>query len=116
MQPRRRAFIIDIERAAPLGERAVVDDGAAGRRDALADAIGEGRGALAVEVAFQTVADGLVQQNAGPSRPEHHGHGPAGAGDRLQIHQRLTHGFASERERSICSHEIGERVSATAPA
>jgi hypothetical protein len=43
-------------------------------RDALADQAGEGARLLAVEVAFQPVADRLVQQDAGPARAEHHGH------------------------------------------
>ena len=29
---------------------------------------------LAVEVGFQAVADGFVQQDAGPARPQHHFH------------------------------------------
>jgi hypothetical protein len=48
----------------------------------LADAAGEGRGALAVEVALQAVADGLVQQDAGPAGPSTTVISPAGAGRR----------------------------------
>ena len=68
------AFIIDIERAAPVGQGAVVQYRDAFGRHALADAATEGAGALAVEIAFQAVADGLVQQDAGPARAEHHSH------------------------------------------
>ena len=48
--------------------RAVVDHGDAGRRDALADAVREGRRLLAIEVALEAVADRLVEQDAGPAR------------------------------------------------
>ena len=49
---------------------------------------GERAGALAVEVALQPVADGLVQQDAGPAGAEHHGHLAGRRGARLQVGQR----------------------------
>ena len=49
----------------------------------------ERRGLLAVEVALQAVADRLVQQDAGPARPEDHGHLAGRRVDRVQVHQRL---------------------------
>jgi hypothetical protein len=52
---RRRALVVDVERAAPRRDRAVVDDGAELGRDARADAVRERRRALAVEVAFEAV-------------------------------------------------------------
>ena len=48
-----------MSRAAPVGDRAVVEHGHALGRHALADAAAEGAAALAVEVAFQAVAHGL---------------------------------------------------------
>src|SRR2546425_8276523 len=42
--------------------------------DLLAHPSGERRGSLAVEVALEAVADGLVEQDARPARPEHDGH------------------------------------------
>src|SRR5580692_4692084 len=74
----RRAFIVDVQRAAPARQRAVIDDGAGFGGHALADAIRKGRGALAIEIALESMADGLVQQHAGPARPEHDGHGASG--------------------------------------
>ena len=71
---RRIALVVDVERTAAVGHRAVVDDGDARCGDALADAAGEGAGALAVEIAFEAVADGLVQQDARPAGAEHDGH------------------------------------------
>jgi hypothetical protein len=68
------AFVVDVERAAPVGNGAVVQHRDALGRDALADASAECARALAVEVALQPVADRLVQQDAGPARPQHHRH------------------------------------------
>jgi hypothetical protein len=68
------ALVVDRERPAAIRNRAVVDDSDARRGNALADAAAEGRRALAIEVAFQAVADRLVQQDAGPARPEHDAH------------------------------------------
>ncbi len=85
----RRAFVVDRQRAAALLDRAVVDDGDARRRDALADPAGEGRGALAVEIAFEPVADRFVEQHAGPAGAEHDRHLAGRRGDRLEVDQRL---------------------------
>ena len=78
-----------VERAAPVADRAVVDHGDAGRRDALADPARKGRGALAVEIALEAVADRLVQQHARPAGAEHHRHLARRRGDRFEVHQRL---------------------------
>jgi hypothetical protein len=72
----RGAFVVDAERAA--AGVTVVDD-------ALADPAGKGAGALAVEVAFQAVADRLVKHDARPARPEQHRHLSRGRRDRVQI-------------------------------
>ena len=48
-------------------DRPIIDDGNAGGGDPLADAAGECRGALAVEIALEPVPDCLVQQDAGPA-------------------------------------------------
>src|SRR5713101_8322679 len=47
----RRAFVVDVETTAAVGDRAVVDDCTERARDRLADAAGECRDALAVEIA-----------------------------------------------------------------
>ena len=86
---RRRALVVDGERAAAVGERAVIDHGDAGRGDHVAHHLGEHRGLLAVEVAFQPVADRLVPQHARPARPQHDRHLAGGRRDRLQVDQRL---------------------------
>ena len=85
----RRAFVVDGQRAAALVDRAVVDNRDAGRRDAFADAAGEGRGALAVEIAFEAVADRFVEQHAGPAGAEHDRHFAGRRGDRFEVDQRL---------------------------
>ncbi len=68
------AFVVHVDGAAAAGHAAVVDDGDFGRGDLLADEAGEGGGLLAVEVGFEAMADGLVQQNAGPAGAEHDFH------------------------------------------
>jgi hypothetical protein len=50
---------------------------------------GKGDCALAVEVAFQPVADRLVQQDAVPAGAQHHVHLAGRAGDRVEVDQRL---------------------------
>src|SRR5262249_39112384 len=64
---RGRALVVDVQRAAPRGDRAVVDDGAELRRDARPDAVRERGRALAVEVALEPVAHRLVQEDARPA-------------------------------------------------
>ena len=87
----RRAFVVDRERAAAALDRAVVDHGDALGRDLLAHQAGEGRGLLAVEVAFEAVADGFVQHHAGPARAEHDVHLAGRRRHRIEIEQRLAH-------------------------
>jgi hypothetical protein len=76
----RGALVVHVEGTAPVGQGAVVHHGDAVGGHPLADAAGKGGGALAVEVALQAVADGFVQQDAGPAGAQHHGHGAGGGG------------------------------------
>ena len=85
----RRALVVDGQRPAPAGDGAVVHHRHARRRHPLADAAGEGRRALAVEVALQPVADRLVQQHARPAGPHHHVHLAGRAGDGVEVDQGL---------------------------
>ena len=79
------AFVVEVERAAAVADGAVVDHGAQRARDLLSDAAAEGGGALAVEVGFEAVADGFMQQDAGPAGSEHHGHLAGGRFDGVQL-------------------------------
>ena len=90
--PRRIAFVVDRQRAAPVDDGAVVDDGDSLGRHALADAAGESRAALAVEVALQPVADRLVEQNARPAGAQHHRHAAGRRRLRRQIDAGLMDG------------------------
>ena len=109
----RRALVVDRERAAALRQRAVVDHGDAFRRDALAHQAGEGRGLLAVEVAFETVADRLVQHHARPAGAEHDVHLAGRRRHGLEIDQRLAHRLV---DRVLPFGLVEERVEAFAPA
>ncbi len=78
-EPRRRAMVPSSTTVTPL------------RGDALAHQAGEGRRLLAVEVAFEPVADRLVQHDAGPAGAEHHVHLAGRRRHRIEIDQRLAH-------------------------
>ena len=109
---RRIAFIIDIERAAALLNRAVVDHGHAGRSHALADAAAESRTAFAVEIALEAVPDRFVQQDTGPAGAEHDCHRSRRCGTRVKIGKRLRHCLA----RVILQYRISEVGIVEAPA
>ena len=85
----RRALVVDRQRAAPRGDRAVIDHGDALGGDLLAHQPGESRSLLAVEIALEAVADGLVQHHAGPAGAEHDVHFAGRRGHGFQIDQRL---------------------------
>ncbi len=74
------ALVIDGDGPAPVGKGAIIQNGHAPGCDLLAHQARKGRGFLAVEITLKPVTHGLVQQNTGPSRPEHHIHHPRGAG------------------------------------
>ena len=96
------AFVIHVERAAAVGDGAVVQHGHAFGGHPLANPATESAGALAVEIALQPVANRLVQQDAGPTGAQHHGHFTGRRRARFQIGQR---GLAPPRRRiaSICA-------------
>jgi hypothetical protein len=71
---------------------------------------GIGRGALAVEVALQAVADRFVQQHAGPAVAEHHRHRAGRRIDRVEVHQRLAQGLAGERLRLVVGQQVRVRI------
>ena len=97
-----------------FGQRAVVDDGDAVGGDLVADAAGECRRALAIEVAFETVTDCFVQQHAGPARTEHDGHAAGRRRHRFEIDQRLAHRFARQRLRAAVGQQFAIAVTAAA--
>src|SRR5690348_2141219 len=70
-------------------DSAIVDHRDARRSDAVADSSRECRRALAVEVAFEAVANSLVEQDSRPAGAEHHRHLAGRRGDGFEIGQRL---------------------------
>jgi hypothetical protein len=109
------AFVVHVERAAAVGHGAVVDDGdLAG--DLLADEAGEGGGLLAVEVGFEAVADGFVQQDAGPAGAEDDFHLAGGSGDGAELEDGGAGGFAGEVLGRLVALEEVERHAAAAAA
>jgi len=89
----RRAFIVNGQRAAPLGDCAVIDNGHTFGCNLLSHQTGESRGFLAVEIAFQPVADSFVQHHPWPAAAEHDVKCPRGCRHRFQIDQCLPQGF-----------------------
>ena len=83
-------------RAAAVGHGAVVDDGDLFAGDLLADEAGEGGGLLAVEVGFEAVADGFVEQDAGPAGAEDDFHLAGGGGDGAELQDGGAGGLAGE--------------------
>ena len=108
-----RALVVDGERAAPVGDGAVVDHGDAGRGDALAHEAGEGALALAVEIALEPVADRLVQQDARPAGAEHHVEGARRRRHGVEVDQRLAQRLV-DGELPLVGGD--ERAEALAPA
>ena len=88
------AFVVDVDGAAAVGHAAVVDDGDFLAGDLLADEAGEGGGLFAVEVGFEAVADGFVQQDAGPAGAEDDWHLAGGGGDGVELEDGGAGGFA----------------------
>ena len=78
------------------GKCSVVDDGNAFRRHALSEPIGEGRGLLAIEIAFEAVADGFVQKDPGPAGTQHDVHGSSRARARVEVDRSDTNGFVHQ--------------------
>ena len=106
---RGRAFIVDVERSPPGGQRAVIHDRAYVGRDALTDQITERRRLLAIEIRLQTVPNGLVQQNPGPAAPQDHGQNARGRVHGIEIQDRLPGGFSRIRPRPIFFMVKGKR-------
>src|SRR3984957_319688 len=88
----RRALIVDRQRAAAQRHGAVIDDRDTFRGDLLPHQSGKRGRLLAVEIAFETVADGLVQHHAGPARAEHDVHLAGRRRHRFEIDQRAADG------------------------
>src|ERR1700687_1107759 len=112
--PGGSSFVVDVERAPTVRDRAVVDHGAQGRCDRLAEELGERRRLLAIEVAFETVADGLVEQHAWPSGAEDDRHGAGRGIDGLQVAQRLIGRRPREAQIAIVLHQKVELNAAAA--
>src|SRR5665811_907857 len=99
--------------AAPRGQRAVVDHGDALDRDLLTHQSGKRRRLLAIEIAFQPVADRFVQHHAGPAGAEHDIHLARWRRHRVEIDQRLAHGFV---DRALPGMGLDEALIALASA
>ena len=110
---RRRAFVVHRQRTAAVFDGAIIDDRHARGGDALAHQARESGGLLAVEVAFQPMADRFVQQDARPAIAQHDRHFTGMAGDGGEIYRRLAQGFV---DRVLPVLWLEEQLIAGAPA
>ena len=89
------AFIINIDRSAPLGECAIVQNSDLGCGNFLSHQSGKCAGSFSVKVTLQPVSNGFVQKNPGPAWAKNNIHGPSRRGYGLKIYncysQSLTH-------------------------
>ena len=111
---RRHAFVIHVERTAAAADGAVVDHGAERARDLLADAAAERGDSFAIEIGFEAVAYGFVQQNAGPAGTEHDSHFAGRRFDGAELHDGLAGGFVREMLRRFFVQEKIERHASAA--
>src|SRR5581483_8850056 len=81
----------------------------------LAQAAGEGGDALPVEVALETMADRLVQEDPRPAGRQDDGHRAGRRGHRPELHDRLPRRLAREPAPALLLEEEVERHAA-APA
>ena len=112
---RGNAFVVHVQRSAAAADGSVVDHGAQRARHLLADAAAEGGNALAVEIGFQAMADGFMQQDPRPSRSQHDDRFARGRVHGRELHDRLTRGFFGEMlGRFLVQEEIQRHASAAA--
>src|SRR6185295_1448881 len=93
---RRLAFIIDVNRAATIWNRTVINHGAQLRSYALSDQATKGRCLFPIEIRFKPMTHGFVKQDSRPTRTEHNLHRSRRCCNRLQLNDRLSSGFARE--------------------
>ena len=98
-------FIVHIQRSATPRHGAVVDHSALFAGHSFADQSGKGRSLLAIEVRFEPVTDGLVQQNSRPSRPKHNFHVSRRSFARIELQNRLPRGLFRKKFRRLFAKE-----------
>src|SRR5439155_21078134 len=81
-------------------DRAVVDDRAELGRDSLVQTAAERRDTLAVEIRFKAMSDCLVQQDARPTRSQHHRLCAGWGIDGVEVDDRLPRRLAGELDES----------------
>ena len=80
----------------------------------MADEAGEGGGLLAVEVGFEAVADGFMEQDAGPAGAEDDFHFAGGSGDGAELEDGSAGGFAGQVLGALGAGELVEAGAAAA--
>jgi hypothetical protein len=111
---RRLTFVIHIQRTTAPGHGAVVDYGALFAGHSFPDQAGEGRRLLAIKVRFEPMAYCLVEQDARPSRTEHHFHVPCRSFAGVELQNGLARGFSGKELGSLVAKEEVERDTSAA--
>ena len=109
----RRAFVVHVEGSAPRRHPPVVYNGHLAARHPLPHESRKRRRLLPVEVCLQTVPHRLMQQNAGPSRTQHHFHLARRRRHRAQLQNRRPCGLRRKMLRTL---RAGEGLNLHAPA
>ena len=86
---RRIAFIIHLQRAAPVSNRAIVNYRNTRGCYPFTNAAGKSGAAFTVEITLQAVPHSLMQQNTRPAGTEHHSHITRWRGLGIQINNCL---------------------------
>src|SRR5947209_17775041 len=84
-------------------------------RYSFADESGECRGLFAIEVGFESVSNGFVEQNPRPSRTEHDFHFSSGRLARIKLDDRLSRRLLGEIFGSSLRLEVLDAHTATTP-
>ncbi len=112
---RGRAFVINGQAPAPIGQRPIIHHRNAGRRHTLANTPGKYRGAFAVEITLQPVTNGFMQQNAGPTSAQHNFHGTGWRRLGFQRNQRLPQSFIHSALPCFFIQQTVDLIPATQP-
>src|SRR5437016_13029014 len=89
-------FVVYVKRAAPPRHRAVVNDRAFLACNTLANEPGKSGRLFTIKIGFQSMADGFMQEHAGPAGTKDNFHFTGRSLEGIQLKNRLSRGFFGE--------------------
>ena len=111
----RVTFVINIERTASVFNSAVINHGDTFRGNALTNATRKHTRTFTVKVAFETMSNGLVQENPRPTCTEDNSHFTCRCSARIEIDHGLMHSMIHILLEE-CIRKIGQSKTPTATA